>query len=102
MAVAGRRGLPGSGHPFSLSLLKSTLTRSQASGLGLGLERRVDNSTIQKANIILGILNGSLPGAKLPNIPFPGIPGGVPIELPPVVAVGRKVRKLACPALAPL
>lgn len=42
------------------------------------------------ADIVNGLLNGSLPGATLPSVTIPGL-GPIAIEVPPVVAIGRKV-----------
>ncbi|KAF7971577.1 hypothetical protein HWV62_20830 [Athelia sp. TMB] len=50
--------------------------------------QRRSNSSL--ANLVNGILNGSLPGVPFPNFNLPLGLGSLVLEVPPVVAIGRK------------
>ena len=53
-----------------------------------GIQSRSTNSTL--ANLVNGILNGSLPGVPFPSFNLPLGLGSLLLEVPPVVAIGRK------------
>ncbi|KAF7981359.1 hypothetical protein HWV62_33821 [Athelia sp. TMB] len=54
------------------------------------MQRDVSTRDIPLGDLVNGILNGSLPGVNFPAINLPLSLGTIPLDIPPVVAIGRK------------
>lgn len=57
---------------------------------GIARSRDLGSRDLSLGDLVNGILNGSLPGIPFPNSNLPLGLGDLVLEIPPVVAIGRK------------